>query len=190
MHPSLQSTFVVIASCNTTYQGTLVAIFFAASQGLLLSRLIVARAIPIASRAFATVAIQRLVGGAAVVATAIVVDTTTIMAPISAVDNVVASIVAKSNLASGALAAPAVGGLAEPPAELLRSFAKETFADRICLLAFDCTVELFSSHDSLIVITFYDMTQKIRFLQSLLALRRVKILLVIAFLANDNKIVC
>ncbi len=81
-------------------QGTLVAIFFAASRGLPLSRLINARAIPIASRAFATVAIQRSVGGAAVVATAIVVDTTTAMAPISAVNNVVASIVAKSDLAA------------------------------------------------------------------------------------------
>ena len=158
MHPSLNSTFVVIASCNTTYQGTLVAVFFAASRGLPLSRLIVARAIPIASRAFATVAIQRFVGGAAVVATAIVADTTTTMAPISTVNDVVASIVAKSNLASGALAAPAIGGLAELPAELLRSFGKETLADRICLLAFDCTAALFSLRDSLIVITFYDMT--------------------------------
>ena len=115
MHPLLQSTFVFIASCDTTYQGTLVAIFFAASQGLLLSRLIVARAIPIASRAFATVAIQCLVGGAVVVATAIVLNTTMKMAPISAVNNVAALI----NLASGALAALAVGGLAEPPPELL-----------------------------------------------------------------------
>jgi hypothetical protein len=41
------------------------------------------------------------------------------MAPISTVDNVVASIVAKSNLALGALAVPAVGGLTEPSAELL-----------------------------------------------------------------------
>jgi hypothetical protein len=100
--PSSQSTFVVIASCDTTYQGMLVAVyfFFAASQGLLFSRLIVARAIPIASRAFATVAIQRSVRGAAVVATAIVVNTTTTMAPISTVDNVVASIVMKSNLAA------------------------------------------------------------------------------------------
>ena len=98
MHPSLQSTFVVIASCNRTYQGTLVAVFFAASQGLALSRLIVARAMPIASRAFATVAIRRSVGGAAVVATMIVVDTTTTMDPVSAVGNVVALIAAKSNL--------------------------------------------------------------------------------------------
>ena len=73
---------------------------FAASQGLPLSKLIVARAIPIASWAFATVAIRRSIGGAAVVATAIVIDTTTTMALISAVDNVVASIVAKSNLAA------------------------------------------------------------------------------------------
>ena len=98
--PSLQSTFDVIASCNTTYQGTLVAVFFAASQGLPFSRLIVARAIPIVSRAFATVAIRRSVRGAAVVATVIVVDTRTTMAPISTVDDVVASIVAKSNLAA------------------------------------------------------------------------------------------
>jgi hypothetical protein len=98
--PSLQSTFVVIASCDTTYQGMLVAVFFAASQGLPFSRLIVARAIPIASRAFATVAIRRSVRGAAVVATAIVVDMTTTMALISVVDDVVASIVAKSNLAA------------------------------------------------------------------------------------------
>ncbi len=56
-----------------------------------------------------------------VVTTAIVVDTTTTMAPISTVDNVVASIVVKSNLAFGTLAAPAVGGLAEPSAELLLS---------------------------------------------------------------------
>ena len=61
------------------------------------------------------------------------------MAPISVVDNVVALIVAKSNLAFGALAAPAVGGLAEPSAELLRSFAKETLADTVRLLAFNCT---------------------------------------------------
>jgi hypothetical protein len=61
------------------------------------------------------------------------------MAPISAVDNVVAWIVAKNNLVFGMLAAPAVGGLTEPSAELLRSFAKETLADTVRLLAFDCT---------------------------------------------------
>jgi hypothetical protein len=98
--PMSQSTFVVIASCDTRYQGTLVAVFFAASQGLPFSRLIVVRAIPIASRAFATVAIRCSVRGAAVIATAIVVNTTATMALISAVDNVVASIVAKSNLAA------------------------------------------------------------------------------------------
>ena len=97
------------------------------------------RAIPIGSRAFATVAIQRSVGGVAVVATAIVVDTTTTMVPISAVNNVVASVAAKSNLAFGALAATTVRGLAEPSAELLRSFAKETLADTVRLLAFDRT---------------------------------------------------
>ncbi len=61
------------------------------------------------------------------------------MAPTSVVDNVVALIVAKSNLAFGALAALAVGGLAEPSAELLRSFAKETLADTVRLLAFNRT---------------------------------------------------
>ena len=70
---------------------------------------------------------------------AIVVDTTTAMAPISAVDDVVASIVAKSSLAFGTLAAPAVGGLAEPSAELLRSLPKETLAATVRLLAFDRT---------------------------------------------------
>jgi hypothetical protein len=115
------------------------AVFFAASQGFPLSRLIVARAIPIASRAFATVALRRSVGGAAVVATVIVVDTTTTMALISAVDNVVALIVAKSSLSFGTLATPAVRGLAEPSAELLRSFVKETLADMVRLLAFDRT---------------------------------------------------
>ncbi len=98
MHPLSQSTFVIIASCDTMYQGTLVAVFFAASRGLPLSRLIVARAIPIASQAFATAAIRRSVGGAAVVATVIVVDTTTTMDTLSVVDSVVASIVAKSDL--------------------------------------------------------------------------------------------
>ena len=65
------------------------------------------------------VALCRSVGGVAVIATAIVVDKTMTMAPISAIDNVVASIVAKSNLAFGVLAVPAVGGLAELSAELL-----------------------------------------------------------------------
>ena len=97
-HPSSQSTFVVIASCDTTYQDTLVAVFFEGSRGLPLSRLIVARAIPIASQAFPTAAIQCSIGGAAVIATVIVVDTTTTMDPLSAVDDVVASIVAKSDL--------------------------------------------------------------------------------------------
>ena len=53
------------------------------------------------------------------------------------VDEVVASIIAKSNLAFGMLAAPAAEGLAELSAELLRSFAKETLADTVHLLAFD-----------------------------------------------------
>jgi hypothetical protein len=100
------------------------------------------RVIPIASRLFTMVALRHTVGGAVVVATAIVVDTTTTMAPISAVDDVVASIIAKSNLAFGALAALAIGGLVEPSAELLRSFAKEALADTVRLLAFDCTNSL------------------------------------------------
>jgi hypothetical protein len=59
----------------------------------------------------------------------------TTVAPISPVNNVVALIVTKSNLAFGALAAPAVEGLAEPSVELLRSIAKETLADTVRLLA-------------------------------------------------------
>ena len=46
-----------------------------------------------------------------VVVTMIVVDTTTRIAPISVVNYVAASIVATSDLASGVLAAPAIGGL-------------------------------------------------------------------------------
>jgi hypothetical protein len=61
------------------------------------------------------------------------------MAPISAVDDVVVSIVAKSTLAFGALAAPAIEGLVEPSVDLLRSLAKETLADTVRLLAFDRT---------------------------------------------------
>ena len=61
------------------------------------------------------------------------------MAPISTVDDVVASIVAKSSLAFGTLTAPAVGGLAELSAELLRSLPKKTLAATVRLLAFDCT---------------------------------------------------
>ena len=53
-----------------------------------------------------------------VLVTVIVVDTAT-MAPISLVNNVAALIVAKSGLVSSALAALAVGGLADPSAELL-----------------------------------------------------------------------
>ena len=85
------------------------------------------------------VALRRSVGGAAVVATAIVVNTTMTMAPMSVVNNVVALIVAKSNLAFKALAAPAVRGLVEPSVELLRSLTKETLADMVRLLAFDRT---------------------------------------------------
>ena len=64
------------------------------------------------------------------------------MALISAVNDVVASIIAKSNLAFGALAVPAIEGLAEPSVELLQSFAKETLADTVRLLAFDRTYSL------------------------------------------------
>ena len=46
------------------------------------------------------------------------------MAPMSAVDDVVASIVTKSNLAFGVLAVLAVGGLAEPSVEFLQSLRK------------------------------------------------------------------
>ena len=140
--PSIRPTHVLPgdpSSCAFCSGSPCPCRLFAASQGFPLFRLIVARAIPIASQAFATVALQRSIGGAAVVATAIVVDTTTTMAPISVVDDVVASIVAKSNLAFGALAAPAVGCLAEPSAELLQSFAKETLADRVRVLAFNRT---------------------------------------------------
>jgi hypothetical protein len=91
------------------------------------------------------VALQCSTGGATVVVTAIVVNVTMAMAPISAVDDVAALILTKSNLASGAMAAPAIGGLVEPFGELLRSFAKETLANTIRLLVFDCTVKLFCS---------------------------------------------
>ena len=128
--------------------GLALAVFLAASQGFLFSRLIVARAIPIASRAFATVAFQRSVGRAAVIAITIVMDTTT-MAPISLLVNISASIVTKSYLASGALAAPTVGGLANTPAELLQSFTKETLVDAIRLLALDHIVELLLLKESL-----------------------------------------
>ena len=64
------------------------------------------------------------------------------MAPISLFVNVAALIVAKSNLASGALAVLTVGGLADTSAELLRSFPKETLENVICLLALDHTVGL------------------------------------------------
>ena len=120
----------------------------APSGQLPLSRLIVAKAIPIASQAFTTVALQHSIGGAAVVATAIVVNMTT-TAPISLVGNIAASIITKSNLASGTLAPPAVRGLTDLSAELLRSFAMETLVDRIRLLAFDCTVKHFLLEESL-----------------------------------------
>jgi hypothetical protein len=83
-----------------------------------------------------------------VVATVIVVDTT-MMASISLFNNVAASIITKSDLASGAMAAPAVGGLADTSMEPLRSFTKETLANTIRLLAFDCTIELFLLKESL-----------------------------------------
>jgi hypothetical protein len=125
------------------------AVFLPASRGLLLSRLIVTRAIPIVSQAFATVAFQRSLGGAAVVVTVIIVNTTTTMAPISAVNNVAALIVAKSEFASGGMAGLAAGGLADPSMELLQSFARETSADTFRLLAFECTLELFLFKKSL-----------------------------------------
>ena len=121
------------------WDGLTPAVFFVASRGSF-SRLIVARAIPIASRTFTKVAFQCSVGRAAVVAIAIVMDMKT-MALISLLVNVSASIVAKSNLASGALAAPTIGDLADTSAELLQSFSKETLADAIRLLALDCSVE-------------------------------------------------
>ena len=124
------------------------AVFLAASQGFPFPRLIVARAIPIVSGTFTTVAFQRSVGWAAVVAIAIVVDTTT-MALISLLVNVSALIVVKSDLASGALAAPTVGALADMSAELLRSFSKETLADAICLLALGRSIELLLLEKSL-----------------------------------------
>ena len=117
------------------------AVFLAASQGFLFSRLIVSRAIPIASRAFIMVAFRCSVGGAAVVAIVIVMDTTT-MASISLLVKVSVSIVAKSDLASGALAAPTIGDLADTSGELLQSFLKETLVDAIRLLALDRSVEL------------------------------------------------
>ena len=78
-----------------------------------------------------------------VVVTTIIVNTTITVAPISAVGNIVASIVAKSKFASGSLAAPAVGGLADTSVELLQSFASEASADTFRLLAFERTVKLF-----------------------------------------------
>ena len=50
------------------------AVFLAASQGFLFSRLIVASAIPIASQAVTTVAFRRPVGSATVIAIAIIDD--------------------------------------------------------------------------------------------------------------------
>ena len=131
-------------------QGALaLAIFIAASQGLSLSRLIAARAIPITSQAFIAVAFQCSVEGAAIVVTKIVVDTTAAIAPIFAIDAVASLIVAKSNLVLGAMAALAIQGLAELSVELLRSFAKKTLAATVCILAFDCPIELFLLKESL-----------------------------------------
>jgi hypothetical protein len=79
----------------------------------------------------------------------IVVDTTMTIAPITAINIVVLSIISKSNLASGVMASLAIQGLAEPSAELLRSFAKEMLLDRVRLLAFDCPVKNFLLKESL-----------------------------------------
>ena len=71
------------------------------------------------------------------------------MALITLLVDVLASIVAKSDLVSGSLAAPTVGGLTDTSAELLQSFTKETLADAICLLALNRTVELLLLEKSL-----------------------------------------
>ena len=80
--------------------------------------LIAARAIPIVCRAVTTVAFRRPGGRATVVAIAIVMDATT-TAVISLLVDVLASIVVKSDLASGALAAPTVRDVVDASAKLL-----------------------------------------------------------------------
>jgi hypothetical protein len=94
------------------------AVSLTASRGLSLTRLIVARAIPIADRAVTTVAFRRSVGGPTVVVVTVVEDATT-TTTISSLVDVPASIVAKGELAPGALAAPTVRGVAEASAKLL-----------------------------------------------------------------------
>jgi hypothetical protein len=93
-------------------------VFLATSQGLPLSRLIVTRVIPIASRAVTTVALQRPVGRPTVVVIVIVMNATT-TAAISSLVDVSALIVAKSDLAPGALAAPTVRDVGDVSAKLL-----------------------------------------------------------------------
>ena len=94
------------------------AVFLAASRGLPLSRLIVARAILIANRAVTTVVFRCPVGRPTVVAIAIVVDATT-TAAISSLVNLPVLIVAKGKLAPGALAAPTIRDIADASAKLL-----------------------------------------------------------------------
>ena len=94
------------------------AVFLAASRGLLLSRLIVTRAIPIMNRAVTMVAFRRPVGRPTVVVIAIVVDAT-MTAAISLLVDVPALIVAKGELAPGALAAPTVRDIVDASAKLL-----------------------------------------------------------------------
>ena len=81
--------------------------------------------------------------------TAIVVDMTTTVDPISSVDNVATLIVAKSEIESNRLAALAVGVLTDTSAELLRSFVSEASVDRLRLLAFEQTAKLFLFKKSL-----------------------------------------
>ncbi len=118
-------TFGPTVLCRATWgavhftQGELtLAVLLAASRGLPLSRLIVARAIPIANRAVTTVAFRRSVGRPAVVVIAIV-ENAMMTAAISLLINVTVSIVAKGKLASGALAAPTVSDVADASTKLL-----------------------------------------------------------------------
>ncbi len=76
------------------------------------------RAIPIANRVVTTVAFRRSVGRPTVVVVAIVEDATT-TAAISLLVDVPASIVAKGELAPGALAAPTVRDVVDTSVKLL-----------------------------------------------------------------------
>ncbi len=71
------------------------------------------------------------------------------MALISSFADVAALIVEKSDLVSGTLTAPVVGGLTDTSAELLQSFASGASADTLRLLAFKRTVKLFLLKESL-----------------------------------------